>query len=84
MKSVDFPQSNVLFKASKCFPESVDTHAWQMSNCQVTCFVPTEDELAALEAGSPLWLVVAANPDGGTAYRLSTVNPFFTQSELLK
>ena len=82
MKSVNFPESNVLNKKNPCFPESEDTHVWKMNNCEVMCFQPTDEETAAIAAGAPVWLMIAAAPSGGTVMRLSTVSPFLTPAQL--
>ncbi len=73
MNAIDFPQSNAVTRPA---PPLVPTPFAYHNGSIITCLRPTEEELAAIAAGSPVW--VMQHPTG---VYIGTTSPFMPVSK---
>ncbi len=74
MIAVDFPQANAWTRPAS--PTLQPTPFALHNGAVVTCLKPTEEELAAIMAGSPVWVMQA--PHG---IYVGTISPFMPVSK---
>jgi len=81
MKPVNFPQANRVLKAPRGMEkECGDLHTFSDGvNC-ISCWQPTEEEIAAIAAGQPIYLLVVSGHTQPPVSVMAT-SPFITPEE---